>query len=147
MVIDLAALKTALETNSRYDVAVTSGKNRDLLRLLNADEPNQTVFQAVSSEDVLDAIGDGIRSLTAMQLETLRIFTNREEVDFRKPSIRTELRQIFAGNDIVLTRITTAITKTRSYGEAFGGTVTLQNLWAVLKNIPKSYMATKLADR
>ncbi len=145
MSIDLVALETALETDPRYDVAVRAGKNRNLLALLNEAETGQTVFQAVAKDDVLEAIGDGVRSRTAAQIEALRLYTSGEQVDFRKPAIRTELQEIFTGNQPVQDRLQALATRTPSYGEAFGGEVTLRDLWAVLKQIPKSYMAQYLA--
>ena len=71
MPIDLAALKTALETDARYDATVRSGDNRSLLALLNDDEAGQTLPQIVQSDEVMDAIGDGIRGLTSEELVTL----------------------------------------------------------------------------
>ena len=99
----------------------------------------------MDSEDVLDAIGGGIRNLTPQQLETLRIFTGRERVDFRKQGVRSELRQIFAGKRDVLDRLQTVGSRTATYGDRFGGRVALRDLWAVLKDIPKSYMAQYIA--
>ena len=147
MSIDLVALETALETDPRYDVAVRAGKNRDLLALLNEAETGQTVFQAVAKDDVLEAIGDGVRSRTAAQIEALRLYTSGEQVDFRKPAIRTELQEIFTGNQPVQDRLRALATRTPSYGEAFGegSEVTLSDLWKVLPQIPKSYMAQYLA--
>ena len=145
MPVNLVALKTALESDPRYDSAVRSGKNRELLALLSAPEPGATVFQAVPKDDVLEAIGDGVRPLTPSQLETLRLYTSGDQVDFRRLGIRTEIQEIFRGNQPVLDRLTAVSERTRSYGEAFGDDVTLRDLWAVLKQIPKSYMAQYLA--
>jgi len=146
MAIDLVALKTALETDSRYDAAVRSGKNRELLALLNADEVGQTAFNVVPTEDVLDAIGDGVRGMTAAKLQTLRLFTNHPEVDFRKASVRAELLEIFSGNVVVRARISAIAQRDRTFAEGIAGEeVRLKDLWAVLKDIPKSYMATWLA--
>jgi len=141
MAIDLASLKTALENGARYDVAVRSGKNSVLLSLLREEEAGKTVFRSVSSEDVLEAIGDGVRGKSALQLELLRLYTSKENVDFSKAAIRTELRQIFTGQTVVLSRLQVLSSRTRSYSEAFGGDVSLRDLWAVLPDISKSYMA------
>ena len=145
MPVDLDALKTALENDPRYDSAVRTGQNRELLNLLKDPETGQTVFQSVPKDDVLEAIGDGVRSLTTAQIETLSLYMSGEQVDFRKPPIRTELQQIFTGNTAVLDRLQTLEVRTRAYGEAFGGEATLRDLWVVLKQIPKSYMAQYLA--
>jgi len=148
MATDLVALKTALETDMRYDTVVTGGRNRELLVLLAAEEPGQTVFLSVPSAEVLDAIGDGVRSLTTEALAVLRLYTGGAEVDFRKAAIRAELLQVFAGQGAVIKRVTAIARRTRTYGEEFNpdGAVSLRDLWAVLKLIPKSYMATKLAQ-
>ena len=145
MSIDLNALKTALETDPRYDAGVRAGRNEELLALLKVAETGQTVFQSVSRDDVLEAIGDGVRSLTSAQIEALRLYTSGEQVDFRKPAILTEVREILSANQPVLDRLQAVAQRTRTFGEAFGGEVTLRDLWAVLKQIPKSYMAQYLA--
>lgn len=144
---DLIALKTALENDARYDTVVRSGKNSAVLALLNDDEVGQTRFLVVPIDDVLEAIGDGVRGLTAAQRETLKLFTVRDTVDFRKSAIRTEIREVFSGNATVLTRLQTVAQRTRTYGEAFtdSGAISLRDLWDVLKDIPKSYMAQYLA--
>lgn len=146
MAIDFAALKTALETDPRYDTAVRAGKNRELLALLDQEEAGQTVFKSVPVDEVREAIGDGVRGLTAAQIQVLRLFVSEQgEVDFRKAATRAEIREIFTGNTTVLGRLQAVATRTRTYGEAFGGTVALHDLWVVLKQIPKSYMATYIA--
>ena len=145
MSIDLDALKAALESDARYDRAVRDGKNRELLALLSSPEPGITVFQSVPKDDALEAVGDGVRGLTPVQIETLRLYTSGEQVNFQKLAIRTEFREIFSGNQPVIDRLVAVAARTRSYGEAFGGEVTLRDLWAVLPLIPKSYMAQYLA--
>ncbi len=143
--VDIAALTTALDTEPRYNAAVMGGRNRELLALLNADEAGETIFLEVSSEDLLEAIGDGVRGLSATQLETLRLYTSRETVDMRKPALRAELLQMFGGNANARTRISDAVSRTKTYGEAFGGEVTLGDLWAALRGVTKSYMAQQIA--
>ena len=71
MPIDLSALKAALETDLRYDAAVRAGRNMGLLTLLIETETGQTVYQAVPKDEVLEAIGDGVRGLSAAQIEKL----------------------------------------------------------------------------
>lgn len=145
MTVDLVSLRTALEFDARYDAAVVAGNNRGLLSLFNDDEEaGQTTFLQVDSEDVLDAIGDGVRGLSTARIETLRLFTSRETVDFRKQSIRRELRQIFTGNPDVLGRLQAVSSRPSTYAERFGGQVTLQDL-AVLSDVPKSHRAKKEA--
>ena len=147
MAIDLAALKTALETDSRYDAAVKAGKNRDLLTLLNASEPARTKIVTTTRDDVMEAIGDGIRTLTSMEVETLSLLLGVDTVDFTKAGILSEIENIFSANATVLSRLRALHTVSRTYGEAFAGepgdVVTNRDLGAVLSQIPKSYMATK----
>ena len=145
MAIDYTALQTALETDIRYNSAVVSGKNNDLLNLLNDDETGQTVFQVVTTDDLLDAIGSGVRTLTSDKLQTLQLYIGKDNVDFTKASIRAEINEIFAGQLTVQSGITTLSSRTRSYGEGFGGTIELRDLWVVLPNIAKSYMANYIA--
>ncbi len=145
MAVDLDALRVELGTNPRYDAAVRSGKNRDLLVLLNEDEPAQTTFRIVPANEVREAIGDGIRGLTAVQIQALRLFVGEDGVDFTKKAIRDEIREIFSGNASALARLQAVAIRPKTYGEAFGGVITLRNLWATLKDIPKSYMAQYFA--
>jgi len=141
MAIDLDALQAVLETDSRYDAPVTSGNHAEVLRLLNEEEPGQTKFLDVPIEDVLEAIGDGIQSLTAEALGRLRLFTNLPTVDFNRPAIRTEIRTIFAGNAPVLTRLQTLAVVPRTFGEGFGGQVGLPEIRTVLRLVSKSHLA------
>lgn len=145
MAINYSALQTDLENNTRYNRAVRDGKNRDLLSLLNDDESGQTVFRVVETNDLLDAIGSGVRSLSSGQLQILQIYTAKDQVDFTKASIRAEIQEIFIGQTAVQDQIQTLSSRTRSYGEGFGGTIGLRDLWKVLPNINKSYMATYIA--
>lgn len=145
MPIDYTALQTALETDMRYDLAVRGGINRDLLNLLNEDEAGQTVDQIVTTDELLDTIGSGVRPLTVDALGTLQLYTNKDNVDLTKPSILAEILAIFTGQSAVQNRITTLSSRTRSYGEGFGETISLRDLWQVLPNISKSYMANYIA--
>ncbi len=147
MTIDLEALRIELGTSPRYDSVVRLGRNRELLALLDEDEAGQNTFLVVNSEEVLEAIGDGLETLTAaVAVEKLRLLTARQTVDFNKQAIRGQLRGIFAGNQLVLDRLQAVGSRTATHAERFGGKVSLRNLWALLKDIPKSYMATKMAE-
>lgn len=139
--VDLAALRTALENDARYDTAVRAGKNRDLLNLLGEDEAGDTQFLVVPSEDVLEAIGDGVRNPQALAI--IQLFTARETVDFTKLSVRTELREALVSNPAAQARLDAVMFRTRTFGEAFGGTVTSRDLGIVLKGIAKSMTAIK----
>ncbi len=142
MAKDYAALKGFLESEAGFDTNVRAKSIRPLIEQLNGEESGQTSSKVVSSEDVLDAIGSGIRTLTSAQKETLRLFTNRENVDFRKVSIRAEIIEVFSGQAQVLARIQSLVTRTKTFCERFGfDRVTKEDLWKVLPQIPKSYMA------
>lgn len=146
MAKDFNALKVELENSARYDTAVRGKSLQPLMALLNEEEIGQRVFRATPAEDVREAIGDGVRSLTADQKATLRLFIGSDNlVDFRKPAIRAEIREVFSGKTDVLTRLRTVAQRTRTYGEAFGfEQVRKEDLWRVLPQIFKSYMAEYL---
>ena len=158
MAVDLAALKAELE-DPRYDAAVTSSKNRDILALLGEDVPGQMVFRAVPAQDVREAVGDGVRSLTAVQVQILRLFAGGDgDVDFTRAAIRDEIQQLFIETPLsrwtlsklfpnrpVLARLQALVTRNRRYCDSCGGMPTLRDLWAALRQIPKSYMAQYFA--
>lgn len=146
MPINLTALKAALESNPRYDTAVRTGKNRVLLQLLGDLEPGQSIFRLASRDDVLEAVGDSIRTMTAVRRETLSLYLVDAQVDFRRLTTFSEIMETVADDMTAGLRIAAIASTPRTYGEAFSGEVTLRDLWAVLIQIPKSYMATKAAE-
>lgn len=146
MAKDYTALTTFLDAAPAFDAEVRNKSLQPLIAKLNSPEAGQTGFQVVSSDDVLEAIGNGVRSLTAQQLQRLQLFTSREEVDFNRQRIRGEMRDIFSGNTAVLDRLQALASRTKNYCEAFGfDSVSKRDLWKVLPNISKSYMAEYLA--
>jgi len=144
--VDLIALKVALESDPRYDVAVRVGKNRDLLRLLDEEELGQSLSLVVSRDAVLEAIGSAIRTMTPDNHEILNIYITSDTVDFRRSTVLPELLSTVVDVDGgAVFRLLEVAHRTRTYGEAFGDRVSLRDLWAVLPKIPKSYMATRKA--
>jgi len=147
--IDLAALTTVLDTDPRYDTKVRSGHGSGLLALLNAPEPGQTTFRSdVSVDEIKEAIGDGIRTLTAVKLQQLRflVVDQGTGIDFTKAAIRTELREIFTGNTAVLGRLRDAVSRQKTFADSFGDEpITKEHLRQVLPQISKSYLAQYLA--
>ena len=88
MAKDYAALKTALETDTKYDAALTGGNNGALRRLLmEPDEALTKRWRPISVDDFLDAIaGD---SLTPEQEERVRTYTQgRSSISVHKPNVR-----------------------------------------------------------
>jgi len=141
--IDLVALVTELETNPRYDASVRSGNNTETTRLLGELEVGQTVFTTATIDQVKEAIGSGIRTLTLEQKADLRFLVESggDVVDFSVPAIRTELSQIFTGQSAVVTRLTglaATTIRTLSFGEAFGGKATLNDVRAAVRQIAKA---------
>ena len=137
--IDLAALTTELETNPRYDATVVSGNNTGTVALLAELEPSQTTFVQATPDEVRKAVGDGIRTLSAAQIQALRFLVGEEGgVDFSIPEIRQELAQIFTGQSAVVARLTALASRPRTFGEAFGGKVTLNDVRAAVKQIAKA---------
>lgn len=142
MTIDLAALKTALETDPRYDADVRAGRNRNLVILLDDPEVGKTKVLKVGGEDVLNAIGEGVRGLIDKDRETLRLFTDRIDIDFSKPSIDAEIREIFKTDTDVLARLDTLTKRTQTYGEAFGGTISIDDIRLSVRQISKSFIVS-----
>ncbi len=145
MVKDYPGLQAELETNiPRYDAAVRAGNNSTLVDLLNEDETGQTIAVARSSDDVREAIGDGIRGLTAAQIQTLRLMIPENgEVDFSRVAIRDEIREVLDGKTAALARLQTLATRTRTYGEAFGfERVSLNDVRQVVRLIAKSFIVS-----
>jgi len=140
MPIDLAALKTELETNSRYDATVVSGNNSGTTALLAELETGQTTFVTTTVNEVREAVGDGIRSLSAAKIQALRFLVGEGQsgVDFSVPAIRQELADIFIGQAAVIARLTALASRPRTYGEAFGGQVALNDVRVAVKQIAKS---------
>jgi hypothetical protein len=85
---DYAALKAALETDTKYDAAVVGGNNNELKHLLlEPDEALPKRWRPISVDDFLDTIAG--ESLTAEQEERIRTYTlNREQIPVHKPNIR-----------------------------------------------------------
>lgn len=138
---DFAGLKTLLETPA-FDTVVRGKSLQPIMAILNSDEAGQTQFLSVPSDDVLDAIGDGVRTLTAEKLATLQLFTSRNEVNFQKQSVRREIRDIFSDNTTVQDRLAAIASRTRTFAEGLGfASITKEDLWKVLPLIFKSYMA------
>lgn len=142
MTKDFGGLKTLLETNAAFDTDVRGKSLQPVLAMLNGDESGESRFVAVLSDDVLDAVGDGVRALTSAQLATLQLYTSRDVVDFQKSSIRVEMREIFATQPAVQARLAAIASRTRTFAEGLGfSSVTKEDLWKVLPLIFKSYMA------
>ncbi len=145
--LNLQTLKTALETDPRYKAAVENGSNSTLLELLGEDHPTEKVGQTLSRDEVLEAIGPGLRALTGDALNRLRILTAGDTVDFSRQGVRDEVEAIFAADAGALTRIRNVAGRSKSNGEAAaGGQVTLRDLWKVLPQIPTSHHAKYLAE-
>ena len=146
--IDLAALITELETNPRYDATVVSGSNSGTLALLLEDEPGQTTFTTATANEVRQAVGNGIRTLTAAQIQQLRFLVSEgdEGVDFSVPAIRQELAQIFDSQQPVKDRLAALASRPRTFGEAFGGQPTLNDVRAAVRQISKSLISQHAND-
>ncbi len=142
MIKDFAGLQAFLESDVDFDTAVRGKSIRPLLAQLNDSGPGTSIFQQVVSEEVLDAIGDGTRGLSAQELARLQLYTSRDEIDFTKPAIRAEIDEIFVGNTRVLASLATVSSRSETHGNVFGfDPVVKEDLWQILPNIAKSYMA------
>jgi len=142
MPIDPVALKTDLENNPRYHDSVVAGDNSRTLELLSEDEPGQTIFVIVAVDEVKEAIGNGIRSLTAAQIQALRFLVDSggNTVDFSVRAIRQELAQIFSTQQPVKDRLVAVASRTRTYSEAHGGVASLDDVRAAVAQITKAHI-------
>lgn len=157
MAQDFAALKTALETDARYDAAVrhdpianTGGKSlQPIMALLNAEDPSGAyVYEDVLVADVLDAApANKLKNLTTVDRARLQVLKQGGDiVALSRSGIRTELLDVFGVTEDQLATGIPSVRRKPRYGEAFGfKTVTKQDLWKVLPQIAKSYMAQYLA--
>ncbi len=140
--INPVALKTDLETNARYDADIRAGNNSKLVELLSEEEIGQTIFIQATVDQVKGAIGSGVRSLSAAQIQTLRFLVDSggDVVDFSVRAIREELAQIFSSQPLVTARLTALVSRSRTFGEAFGGKVSLNDVRAAVKQIAKAHI-------
>ncbi len=138
------ALKGELETADRYDSAVVAGRNSELVELLNEEEEGEVITVSVSSDDVREAIGNGIRGLSATQIQTLRLMIPENgQVDFSRAGIRNEIREVLTGKAAALARLTALATRPRTYGEAFGyERVGLTDVRQAVRQIAKSFIVS-----
>jgi hypothetical protein len=85
---DYAALKAALETDTKYDAAVVGGSNNELKRLLlEPDVGLPKRWHPIRVDDFLDAIAG--ESMTPAQEERVRTYTlNRDWIAVHKPNVR-----------------------------------------------------------
>ena len=140
--INPVALKTDLETNVRYDADIRAGNNSKLVELLSEEEIGQTIFIQATVDQVKGAIGSGVRSLSAAQIQTLRFLVDSggDVVDFSVRAIREELAQIFTGQTAVIDRLTALASHPRTYGEAFGGNPGLEDVRVAVAQITKAHI-------
>ena len=153
MAKDFAALETALETDPRYDAAVrhdpilnVGGKSlQPIMALLNEEDPDgDFVYTDVSVADVLDAApANKLKNLTADQRARLQVLKQGGDiVALSRPGIRAELLDVFQITEAQLATGLPVVRRRPRYGEAFGfDRVTKEDLWQVLPQITKSYMA------
>lgn len=137
--LDLQALTTALETDTRYQASVTSGSNSELLALLSADHPIETTFRTLARQQILGAIGDELQNITEDNLNRLRILMPPgEPVDLADANTRAELQRILP--TAARTRLAGMVQRAKTYGEvASGDRVTLRDVRDAVKLIPTSY--------
>ena len=144
MAEDFAALKTALETDSRYDAAVVSGNNGEVTRLLNEIEPAQTVITDVPRRAALKAFKDAVRTLTQLEMDRLKLVMGESEsIATSDPDIRAEIVDIFGNPSAAVTRLTAAATRDATYGDAFGyPRVSLNTVREAVRLIAKSFIVS-----
>lgn len=143
---DFDGLVIALETDSRYDADVRGGGNATLVNLLNELESGQTVITDISRQDAIKAFKDEIRTLTAQQLQRLRLLVDSESSSVRTSDsdIRAELADIFGGGSSpAIVRLTAVATRDATYGDAFGyPSVGINVVRRAVKLIAKSFIVS-----
>lgn len=142
---DLTQLTTALADDLRYDADVIAGRNRNLLALLNAENSAGTnVWHVLTRNEVIKALGLALRSMNADRVMRLRLLLDGEEgLDATIPEIRAELLEVVP----VAARpaFQTAVQRKPTYAEELNVVdLGLSELWAALRQVPKSYLAKYL---
>ena len=118
---DFNGLVTDLTTNPRYNTAVVSGNNGEVIRLLHELEPGEQVIEDISREDALVAFGDEIDGLTEAKVGRLRLVVGESgTVNTSRSEVRDRLVNIFGGGTPPVVRITAAARRDATYGDAFG---------------------------
>ncbi len=142
--MDFDALRTALENDARYDTAVREGANSTLVGLLNELELGQTVITDISRQDAIKAFRDEIRTLTAQQLQRLRLLVDSGSVRTSDSDVRAELADIFGGgSNPAIVRLSAAATRDATYGDAFGyPQVSLNTVREAVRLIDKSFIVS-----
>ena len=152
MAKDFAALQTALNTDARYDTAVRGKSLQPLMALLNAEDTS-TVFVYFDTPiaDVLEAAGAvKLKGLTPDERGRLGVLKQRTDagdvVALSKSGVRAEMLDVFGITETQLAAGIPAVRRKALFAEAFGfERVVKEDLWKVLPNIAKSYMAVYLA--
>lgn len=145
MAEDFNSLKTALETDLRYDAAVRSGNNGETTRLLNElAVPAQTVITDVPRRAALKAFRDAVRTLTQLQMDRLKLVMGEgEEIATSDSDIRAEIVDIFGVGSPAVTRLSAAATRDATYGDAFGyPNVGLNTVREAVRLIAKSFIVS-----
>lgn len=138
---DLAALRTYIEGDVTLMALLAAGNNGELVRRINETPDAGRVPIVARRDDVLAAIGDGLRLLTDPQLQKLRILMSGETVDFRLQAVQAEVREVFVGQTTVLSRIAQAVTRPKRLADRFGAEeVSLHDVRAVAKAVPSSLL-------
>jgi len=137
--IDLAAFITELETNPRYNDTVRRGDNAGTLILLHELEPGKTTFRTVTVAEVRATIGNGVKGLSADNMQLLNFQVPAEgEVDFGQQGVRDAIDEALTGKTGALNRIAAMRSRPRSYGEAFGDQPTLNDIRIAVRQIEKA---------
>ena len=150
MVEDFNALKTALENDVRYDVAVREGANGTLVTLLNAEDTAAAfVFDDVPVADVLEAAGQS-RLATLIPDDRARLQVLKQSGEFgaatiatSKSAIRAELLDVFGITEAQLVAGVPAVRRRPKFGEAFGYiNVSIADVRRAVRLIAKSFIVS-----
>jgi len=145
--IDMNAFVIELATNPRYDDSVRRGDNSLTTKLLHDLEPGKTMFRKVPVAEVRAAIGNGVKGLSADNMQMLNFQVPAEgEVDFSQQGVRDAIDEAFLGKVGLLNKIAVMRSRDRTYGEAFGDQPGLNDVRKAVKQIAKAAINTPQAD-
>ena len=138
---DQAALKTALESDSRYDANVRSGNNGELLRLgLETKAGSAKVWDDISVVDFVDAYGTA--PIPANVEARLQLIAGEDgTVPTSKPGIRAWFESGVSAT--VKTALQALAEREQTWFEDAGaGRVTLNDIREAVRQIAKSFIVT-----
>jgi len=149
-VADRAKLLAELTGSSAaaYAAAVDGGSNTELLALLATPHASAKAARSIPAPEVRAAIAPALKGLDALKLQRLSVLLAAGDVSLEETATVAELKDILSGDSSVLDALSALAERPQTVAEATcDGPVTLEDLWAVLPQIPTSLHARYLAGK